>query len=373
MSFEGPQQRVDRGVRMRKEDRALKKNSNSRKSGRRRSPTRRSHSSHHKVATQTSGAFPRTSGAFPRASDSYKVPANRLEAPTRVVVTNNRSPSKTKGANSAPPHKKVMPATPEKQPKSRSKTHKEPTKKGTLYHSPESIKLRVPGSSRTEPKSPPSLFHSPEKLWKTLRCTPTPCRSRDKENSWAGRWMDQGPFQCGDSSCGASSAVPSTDSVSVFATRLTPDTLQQHDSMIRRSPDRAPKFSGDKLAATVITKKTKLQLEKERIEKAQEELELFVHTTVIPATRDPCNEDVRKKHWIEMERQRVLQQKWQRKKQEQMVRTRAEQLRQAELERQRKLQVSPSTPIKKRPTLKREASPATPRTHHLATRKMIEI
>ena len=185
--------------------------------------------------------------------------------------------------------------------------------------------------------------------------------------------MDQVPFRCGGPSCGGSSAItPVSVQSSAFATRLTPDTLQQHEDLVRKSPARVPNFSGDKLAKTSYNKKTKLQLAKERREKAQQELERFAHepNTRIPSS-PPRTEDIKQKHWIEMERQKVLAAKWQRKKQEQRESMRAEQLRQAELERQRKLLEAPSTPIKKRPT--RGASPLTPRIHHIATRKLIHI
>lgn len=291
-------------------------------------------------------------------------------------MSNRSSPTQLKSLRCTQSKKKTSnPVTPERRISGQKKPS---TELRGLYHSPDSITLRLPGTESPQPASPSSLFHSPQQLWKTLRCSPSSDETKNqsriarrngsgKENDWSDDFLDQITFGCGAMAC-PSSTTP-------FTARLTQDMLHQHDSLARKLPGRKCNFSGDKLAKTVIDKKAQFQLLKERKEQAQQELESRMAIPP-PPTLPKIEGDIKTKRWIELERQKALAAIWKRKKNAQWESMRAEQLRLAELERQRhlraiELNLLPSTPKKERPT--KTFEPGTPKTQHSSKRKLIHI
>ena len=124
---------------------------------------------------------------------------------------------------------------------------------------------------------------------------------------------------------------------------LTVDMLKNHESNVKRSTG-TPAFSGDKLAKSVIRRKSLWELAREEKQRSQHKLEeQYIsqeggkkhENGVTTATeQNPAYAE-----WMAGERQVALAAKWRLKKHEQMEQLRIEKLRLAELERQRKMRL----------------------------------
>ncbi|CAB9505301.1 expressed unknown protein [Seminavis robusta] len=230
-----------------------------------------------------------------------------------------------------------------------------------LHKSPDNIKLRLPGTSTSTKRLPRpiALFQTPPRMLKALRnptITPEPDtflespprrEASKSKKTWISSFFENAEYCDGCSCMDGSATTAAADNRAPWSVRLTEDLLQQHDqtSPLRQTPSMVPHFAGDKLAKTVIRKKTQHELAKERRQRAKMELSHVqssveehrynqIETVLQPLKKKKHN---KQREWLETEREKALSAKWQRKKREQKDRMRTEQLRWSELERQRNL------------------------------------
>ena len=255
-----------------------------------------------------------------------------------------------------------------------------------VYHSPESIKLKVPTSTPETPPPPSaaSFCQTPQRVMKAL-ITPEKCRldrtprqsskrgylvlpdneEEHEDSTTCRRCLDHAydyPLDIRQQPDLAALALSEkTANNQVVTVRLTLDSLKHHENRATQISSCAPRFSGDTLARSVIQSKSRWQLAKERKLRAQQQQEEAEcqHRSLKQSHSDPgpttttrnLHAATQQTDWMRLEREKSLAAAWQRKKNERKEHLRVEQLRIAELERQRTMRLveqrgrGKSTPI----------------------------